>query len=556
MSTSGWPGRGAVRRLALATAAGAAANVAAIGLTATSAWLISRASVQPPVLSLMVAVVAVQACGLGRSVFRYAERLTGHDAALRVLASMRVAVYERLAALAPAGLATFRSGDLISRLVADVDSVADRWLRVLLPYLAAAAAGVATVGCLALLLPSAGVVLAVSLVLAAVVAPWLAGGVARRAEPRIAPCRGALSAASLDVLRGCAELLAFGAADRGLARVAAADRDLGRAERRSAVGQAMAASLTALAGGGAVWACLVLGVPAVRSGVLPGVALAVVVLTPLAAHEVFGPLAPAAQQLPRIRSSAARVAAVLRQPDRVSEPDSPLPAPAPPYDLCIENLSARWSVDGPDVVTGLDLTVPARRRVAVVGPSGAGKTTLAMVLVRFLDPSAGRVTLGGTDLTRMSGDTVRTIVGLCAQDQHVFDTTIGENLRLARRDATEAQIRDALWRAGLLGWIDDLPDGLDTQVGEHGARLSGGQRQRLAVARVLLADFPVVVLDEPTEHLDERTAEELTRDLLAATEGRTVVLITHRTAGLDAMDQVVHLDPGRVGVYTSATMPT
>jgi thiol reductant ABC exporter CydC subunit len=538
--------RAAIRQLTLAVAAGAAASAAAIGLTATSAWLISRASQHPPVLTLMIAVVAVQAFALGRSVFRYVERLVSHDAALRALATMRVTAYRRLEQLAPAGLPAFRSGDLVSRLVADVDGVADRWLRVLLPYSTAAVAGAGTVCFFALLLRSAALVLAVSLVAAAIVAPWAAGIAARQAERRIAPCRGELTVASLDLLRGCAELLAFGAAEAGLDRAAAADRALSRAEGRSALGRGIAASVTALAAGASVWASLVLGVPAVRSGALPGVALAVLVLTPLAAHEVFGALAPGAQQLPRIRGSAARVQAVLRQPDPVREPASPLPPPGPPYNLRIESLSARWNAAGPDVLSGIDLSVPAGRRVAIVGPSGAGKTTLAMVLLRFLDPSAGRVTIAGTDITGLDGDTVRRIVGLCAQDAHVFDTTLGENLRLARREASDEQVRSALRRAGLLGWVEGLPAGLDTDVGEHGVRLSGGQRQRLSLARVLLADFPVLVLDEPTEHLDEQTADALTADLLTATEGRTVLLITHRGAGLRQVDEVVRIEAGRL----------
>jgi thiol reductant ABC exporter CydC subunit len=544
--TSTSPDRAAVRQLALAVAAGAVASVAAIALTATSAWLISRASQQPAVLSLTVAVVAVQAFALARGVFRYLERLVSHDAALRVLATMRVTAYRRLERLAPAGLPAFRSGDLVSRLVADVDGIADRWLRILVPYATAAAAGAGTVCFIALLLPSAALVLAVSLVVAAVVAPWAAGAAARQAERRIAPRRGELTVASLDLLRGCAELVAFGAAEAGLNRAAAADRALGQAEGRSAAGRGVAAAVTALAAGASVWACLLLGVPAVRSGALPGVALAVLVLTPLAAHEVFSALAPAAQQLPRIRASGSRVQAVLQQPDPVREPASPRPAPAPPYDLRIEGLSARWDPAGPDVLSAVDLYVPAGRRVAVVGPSGAGKTTLAMVLLRFLDPSAGRVTLGGTDITEVDGDTVRTIVGLCAQDAHVFDTTLGENLRLARREATDEQIRAALGRAGLLEWVDGLPAGLDTDVGEYGVRLSGGQRQRLSLARVLLADFPVLVLDEPTEHLDEQTADELTRDLLAATAGRTILLITHREAGLQQVDQIVRIEAGHL----------
>ena len=288
--------------------------------------------------------------------------------------------------------------------MADVDGIADRWLRVVLPYTTAAVAGAATICFAALLLPSAAIVLAVSLVVAAIVAPWAAGNAARQAERRIAPRRGELTVASLDLLRGCSELLAFGAAEAGLDRADAADRALSQAEGRSALGRGIAASVTALAAGASVWACLVLGVPAVRSEALPGVALAVLVLTPLAAHEVFGALAPAAQQLPRIRGSASRVQAVLQQPDPVREPASPRPPPAPPYDLRIEGLSARWDAAGPDVLSGIDLSVPAGRRVAIVGPSGAGKTTLAMVLLRFLDPSAGRVTLAGTDITSLDGD--------------------------------------------------------------------------------------------------------------------------------------------------------
>jgi ABC-type transport system involved in cytochrome bd biosynthesis fused ATPase/permease subunit len=273
--------------------------------------------------------------------------------------------------------------------------------------------------------------------------------------------------------------------------------------------------------------------------------LAVVVLTPLAAHEVFTGLAPAAQEIPRLRAASARVAAMLVMPPPVREPAVPAPLPRPPYDLVISGLSAYWPGPagcGPGRgVSGASLTVPAGHRVAITGPSGAGKTTLAMVLLRFLDPAAGTVTLGGTDITTLGGDDVRTVIGLCAQDAHVFDSTLEANLRLARPSASPAQIRDALARARLADWADSLPLGLATPVGEHGARLSGGQRQRLALARALLADFPVVIFDEPAEHLDEATAGALTRDLLTATEGKTVLLITHRPLPPGSVDQELRL---------------
>ena len=530
------------RRLTLAGVLGTLAAACSIGLLATSAWLISRAAQRPPVLYLMVAVTAVQAFGIGRSVSRYAERLASHDAALRILARLRMTAYGRLERLAPAGLAAFRSGDLLSRLVTDIDSLADRWLRVRLPYAVAAAAGAGAVAVSAALLPSAGLVLAVSLLGAAVAAPAIALGIARRAERQIAPRRGQLAAVSLDLLRGAGELSAFGATGRALLDVADADRGVARGEARSAYAKGAGAAVAMIAAGTAVWAAVVLGVPAVRSGTLAAVMLAVVVLIPLAAHEVFSGLAPAAQEMPRLRMAGARVASVLAQPDPVAEPAEPAPVPDAPYDLRVRRLTARWEADGPDVLHGLDLDVPAGQRVAVVGPSGCGKTTLAMVLLRFLDPAAGTVTIGGTDITALESDTVRRIIGLCAQDAHIFDSTLEANLRLARPEASPAELRGALAQARLLDWVDSLPGGLATPVGEHGAQLSGGQRQRLALARVLLADFPVVILDEPAEHLDDDTARALTRDLLAATEGRTRLLITHRPVDGADVDQIVRLD--------------
>jgi len=534
------------RRLALAGAVGAVSAACSIGLLATSAWLISRSAQHPPVLYLMVPVAAVQAFGIGRGVFRYAERLSGHDAALRVLARLRMSAYDRLERLAPAGTPAFRSGDLISRLVGDIDSLTDRWLRVRLPYAVAALAGAGAVAVSAALLPAAGLLLAASLAAAALGAPLLAGGIARHAERQLAPRRGEFAAATVDLLYGAGELSVLGAGQDALAAVRQASRNVARIQARSAYARAAGAAAAALAAGAALWGCLVLGVAGVRSGTMAGVTLAVLALIPLAAHEVFSALAPAAQEVPRLRSAAARVREVLEQPDPVTEPARPVPPPAPPYDIRVRGLVARWGAGQPDVLRGADLDLPAGHRVAVTGPSGSGKTTLAMVLLRFLDPAAGTVTLGGTDITALDGDQVRSIVGLCAQDAHIFDSTLRENLRLARPAASDAELAGALRRARLEDWVASLPAGLDTEVGEHGARLSGGQRQRLALARVLLADFPVVILDEPAEHLDEQTAQGLTRDLLAATAGRTVLLITHRPVSGADVDQVLRLSGGRL----------
>ncbi|KUO00345.1 thiol reductant ABC exporter subunit CydD [Streptomyces caeruleatus] len=533
-------------RLALALLLGSLALGSAVGLMATSGWLISRASQQPPVLYLMVAVTATRAFGIGRAVFRYAERLVSHDAVLRMLADTRVAVYRRLERLAPAGLRRTRRGDLLARLVTDVDALQDYWLRWLLPAASATVVSAAAVGFTAWLLPEAGAVLAVGLLVAGAGVPLVTGAVARRAERRLAPARGVLATRVTDLLTGTAELTVAGALPSRTAEARRADGTLTRIASRAATATALGDGLTALISGFTVAATALVGAQAVADGRLGGVAMAVVVLTPLAAFEAVLGMPLAVQYRQRVRKSAERVYEVLDAPEPVREPERPRQAPASPFPVAVRDLTARHAGQDRDALAGLDLTLEEGRRIAVVGPSGSGKTTLAQVLLRFLDAGAGSYTLGGVDAYALDGDDVRRLVGLCAQDAHLFDSSVRENLLLAKKDATEAELRDALKRARLLDWADGLPDGLDTLVGEHGARLSGGQRQRLALARALLADFPVLVLDEPAEHLDLPTADALTADLLAATEGRTTLLITHRLAGLDAVDEVVVLEQGRV----------
>ncbi|MGW1275824.1 thiol reductant ABC exporter subunit CydD [Streptomyces tsukubensis] len=561
-------------RFGLALLLGSLALGSAVGLMAVSGWLISRASEQPPVMYLMMAVTATRAFGIGRAVFRYAERVVSHDAVLRMLADLRVAVHRGLERIAPAGLNRSRRGDLLSRLVTDVDALQDYWLRWLLPAGSALLVSAGAVGFTAWLLPEAGALLAAGLLAAGLAVPLLSGAVARRAERQLAPARGVLATRTVDLLRGTAELTVAGALGARTEAVRDADRRLTGIASRGAAATALGSGLTALACGLTVVLVALAGVAAVRDGRLDGVSLAVVVLTPLAAFEAVNALPLAVQYRQRVGRSAERVYEVLDAPVPVLEPEVPAEAPATAFPLELRGVRARYPEQARNALDGIDLTVAAGSRIAVVGPSGSGKTTLAQVLLRFLDirdfedfrdirdvrdvcglpgsesGSAGSYTLGGTDARTLDGDTVRGFVGLCAQDAHVFDSSVRENLRIGRPGATEDELRRALDEARLLDWVDGLPQGLDTLVGEHGARLSGGQRQRLALARALLADFPVLVLDEPAEHLDLATADALTADLLAATEGRTgrggaTVLITHRLRGLEAVDEVVVLEEGR-----------
>ena len=532
-------------RLLASVLAGAAATGCGVALLAVSGFLLARASQHPGIVAISVAVVAVRGLSAGRGVFRYLERLTSHDVAFRVLADIRTAVYRGAERLAPAGLAAFRSGDLLARLIGDVDATQDLFLRGIGPPLAAAVAGGAAVAACLLILAPAGGVLALGLLTGGLAVPALAVAVSRRAARLTAPARGEFGAALTSILAGSADLLAFGAEEDALAAAAAVDARLAGLERRSAAAAGAGTGLLALVTGLTVWGVLMLGVAAVSGGTLGRVPLAVVTLAALAAFETVTVMPAAALQLGAARAAARRLAAVWDAPSPVTEPAVPLAVPAGPVHLRLRGVRVRYEAGGPPALDGLDLDLAPGRRVALVGPVGAGKSTVAAVLLRFCELSGGTVTLNGTGLAGYRADDVRTVVGGCPQDSHIFAGSIRDNLRLARPGATDADLADAAARARLLPWIHGLPQGWDTQVGAYGTAMSGGERQRLILARALLADPAVLILDEPTAHLDPDAAAALTADLLRVTAGRTTLLITHDMAGLEVLDEIVVLDRGR-----------
>jgi ATP-binding cassette, subfamily C, bacterial CydC len=541
-----WLARPMRGQLLVSVLAGAAATGCGVALLAVSGFLLARASEHPAILAISVAVVAVRGLAVGRGVFRYVERLASHDVAFRVLADIRVAIYRRLERLAPAGLAAFRSGDLLARLISDVDATQDLFIRGVGPPLAAALVGAGAVTACLIILAPAGGVLALGLLTAGVAVPALAVAASRRAARVTAPARGELGATLADLLSGAAELNAFGAQDAGLAAVADADRRLTSLARRSAAAAGLGRGLMAAVSGLTVWGVLVLAVAAVAGGTLTRVPLAVVTLTALAAFEAVTDLPAAALQLGDSRGAAERIGAVLDAPDPVVDPVTPRPLPAGPARVCLRGVQVRYEPDGPLALDGFDLDLGPGRRVALVGPNGAGKSTVASVLLRFCDPVGGSVTLGGADLASYAADDVRTAIGGCPQDPHIFDATVRENLRLARPGASDDELAAAAASARLLPWIESLPRGWDTRVGARGAAMSGGERQRLALARALLADPDLLILDEPTAHLDPEAASALTADLLAVTAGRATLLITHDFDGLDQVDEIIVLDQGKV----------
>ena len=537
--------RPAAGRLVWSTLLGACAVGASIGLIATAAWLISRAAQRPNEAALGFAIVLVQCFGLSRGFFRYWERLVGHQAAFRLLADLRVRVYTRLEALAPTGLPAFRSGDLLSRLVHDVDALQDLILRVLPPFGIAVLVGVATVGYVWWVLPAAGIILAVALLVAGTLVPWLTGSLARRAARGQAAARGELTASVVDLWEGAAYLTVFGASGGQIERIGAADATLTDKARSTAATAGVGLGLTTLLSGLAMWGALAVGVPSVHSGALDGVYLAVIALIPLAAFELVSGLPAATQSLQLSRRHAARVFEVLDAPEPVPDPVHPATCPSADHEVALRHLRARYPGQLGMAVDDVSATLERGKRLAVVGPSGAGKSSIAAVLLRFL-AYEGSATLGAVELDQLAGDDVREMIGLVAQDAHIFDTTLANNLRIGRPGAPDGELLAALERVGLSEWANRLPKGLATELGERGMRVSGGERQRIAVARALLADFPVLVLDEPTEHLDTATADAITADLLAITAGRSTLLVTHRLLGLEEVDRIYVLDAGLV----------
>ncbi len=521
----------------------------AIGLIATSAWLISRAWQQPPILALGVAIVAVRAFGLGRGVFRYSERLVSHDGALRGLTNLRTRIVDRLAVISPSGVPGIQRGDAVRRIVDDVDGAADVGLRTGLPSASATVVGIGVVAFVAWLLPSAAALLLVGLLVGGIVAPAIAYRVGARATGTTAQIKGELSADIVSQFDTCADVVANNASDLRLSTTTHLDRQLRSLDRQAARSMGISAAIGVLAQGIALIGVLVVAIPAVNSGELPGVDLAVVVLIPLVAFELVASLPAAALALARSRASARRIVELLDSPNRTPDPAHPKPLPARGGDhvLRVRNLSVRWAPGETPALRGVNLEITSGKRIAIVGPSGSGKSTLAAALVKFV-PFDGSASLDGIDYGSLSGDSIRRVVGLCLQNSHIFDNTIAANVLLARPDASESEVEQALREAHLWDWVSQLPLGITTPVGEHGAQLSGGQRQRLALARSALARPPIAVYDEPTEHLDRTAATEITDNILsqAAQHHQAVVLITHTLTDLDRFDEILVLAAGQV----------
>ncbi len=529
---------------------GGAALASGVALTATSGWLIVRASERPQILTLLVAIVAVRAFGMARPALRYAERLRSHDVALRDLARARTATYAALVPLTPARLGRRSRADVLSGVVDDLTDVVDAQVRVTVPIVAATVVGTLATVLTALVSPAAGLVLA-GLMAAAAAACWRAWHSESESQQSVLAARSEVVRVADLVSRQAMSLAAVGGQAAAARWLETAHDRLRVAVDRQARGRAFLTGALLVATG---VACVANAVLASRSD-LGGPVTALLVVTPVALGEALAGLTDAVRALARAQAARDRLAGLLSQPPAVSDPRNRQLADTPPVDnpgnrqrtdtppvLELAGVAAVW-VEGEPALRHTDLVLEPGSRTAITGANGSGKSTLLAVLARHLDPSAGSYLLDGRDVTTLPLEDVRSAIAILDDEPHLFATNLRENLRLARPDATDLELETVLAQANLSDWYAGLADGLDTPLGVGRLGVSGGERARLGLARVLLSDRPVVLLDEPVAHLDHATALDVVSDALAATEGRTVVMVSHRPEGLDDFERVIDLTP-------------
>ena len=526
-------------QLIISIALGSITLISSVALMATSGWLISSAALMPPVLTLSVAVVGVRTFALSRGVSRYAERLVSHNATFNSLTGVHRAIFDRLEQLAPAGLPAFRRGDLLARLVADVDSIQDLPLRVVLPISSGLIAATFSVGLTAWILPTAGIILFLTLLFAGIVIPLIARWGAARSELAISSVRGEFVDEMIEFYAGNADIIALGQHENAIGRLTDLDNQLTEIARRQAYSIGLASGLLVIAQGIAIVASTWAGIVAYQNNQLAGVMLAVLAMIPMAAFEAVSNFPAAALALSRVQGSANRIVEILERPEPVLEPKISADITQPEIEF--QEVSACWPSNQESSISEISFKVPPKTSMGLVGPSGSGKSTIISVLLKFLIPTHGKYVIDSIDTKGISGEKIRIKIMLSAPDQHIFATSIAENLRIAATDPenlTDEQIWQALEKVQLATWVRSLPNQLQTLVGERGSTMSGGQRQRLTLARLFIANPEVWVLDEPTEHLDSKLADQIMQNVVSATDNNSLIVASHRKADTENLDQV------------------
>lgn len=534
-----------VGRMALAVLLGVATVASGIGLMTTAAYIISKAALRPSIADLQVAIVGVRFFGIARGVFRYLERYVSHDVTFRLLARLRVRFYQALEPLAPARLLQYRSGDLLARIVSDAKTLEHFFLRGIAPPVVALLVALLAAGLVGSFDARLAVTLLAFLLLAGVGVPLVMGALGRGTGRRLVQVRSELNGALVDGIQGVADLLAFGGERRYLDTVEKLSVELGNLQSRMTRIGALDSALTGLLMNLATVAVLVVAIPLVVGGEVGGVYLASLALAAMASFEAVLPLPSALQYMETSLAAAQRMFEVIDTEPVVRDPRVPAAYPGN-CGLQAEGLSFTYEPGATPALDGISFELPSGGVLALVGPSGAGKTTLLYLLLRFWQPQKGTILLGGQELQTYGEEDLRRLIGVVSQHTYLFNATVRENLLLARPAASEAEMIRAAQTAQIHQFVQSLSEGYDTWIGEQGLRLSGGERQRLAIARAVLKDAPILVLDEPTANLDALTERAVMEALRALMVGRTTLIVTHRLIGLEASDAILVLQSGRI----------
>jgi ATP-binding cassette subfamily C protein CydC len=525
--------------------------LASIALLTVSGWFISASAIAGLVtidgntlaFNFMLPAAQIRALAITRTVGRYGERVVTHEATFRVLASIRSWFFQQLIPLAPGRLSTIRSGDLLSRITADIDALDALYLRLLAPAVVAAIGITAVTVFLAFYSPVISLTTGLMLIIASIWVPWVFNRLGRAGAEEIVVLAANFRIRQIDMIQGLADLIANQAYARFSDFLGQFSGLMINTQRQNNRLSAISSAFTLLLSQITLLIALVLAAIAFKDGLLSGPDSAVVVFCVIAAFELVMPLPQAMQMLGKTQKAARRIRQVTEMPPTITSPIRPLALPNS-YDLQLNDVSFRYSDQQDRVLKNINLNISQGSKIAIIGPSGSGKTTLLQLLMRHYDPEQGRILLAGENINRLDADKLMTCFGVLSQRSQLFAATINENLLIAKPDATATELNAAVKAAGLENFIGYLPEGLETWVGESGVKVSGGEARRIALARLYLKNAPILILDEPTEGLDSDTERDVFKALADFAMDKTVVMVTHRKAGLGLVDVVYKMERG------------